>query len=191
MDTFCLIVDFWSESYTGKLESSSSKMFLFVVFTKVHHTVDYQSEVFLIGCYPYELENKRAPTVRLFIGGILGDFGLKLDSEKFVMSDNEPTMKCVFNSNCKRVGCSDLYLSKQLQQTFTSKAIDGEKMNCELAQNMFEDAKNIVTNVRRMHKQQTLSKKLISYSDTRFSGAYDMLVMFLNFYFYSFQFLIL
>ena len=142
--------------------------------------IKFQSEVFLIGCYPYELDNKRAPTVRLFIDGILSDFGLKLDSGKFVMSDNEPTMKCVFNSNCKRVGCSDHYLNKQLQHTFTSKAIDGEEVNCELAQNMFEDAKNIVTNVRRMHKQQTLSKKLISYSDTRFGGAYDMLVVFSN-----------
>jgi hypothetical protein len=112
--------------------------------------VKFQSQTFLIGCYPYEFENKRAPTVRLFIDNILSDFGLKLDSEKFVMSDNEPTMKCVFNSNC------------------------------ELAQTMFEDAKHIVINVRRMHKQQSLSKKLISYSDTRFGGAYDMQMMFSN-----------
>ncbi|CAF1603141.1 unnamed protein product, partial [Didymodactylos carnosus] len=54
----------------------------------------FQSRVFLIGCYPYEFENKHAPTVRLFIDNILSDFGLKLDPEKFIMTDNEPTMKC-------------------------------------------------------------------------------------------------
>ncbi|CAF1416249.1 unnamed protein product [Didymodactylos carnosus] len=113
----------------------------------------FQSRVFLIGCYPYEFENKHAPTVRLFIDNILSDFGLKLDPEKFIMTDNEPTMKCV---------------------------IDGEKVNCESVQNMFEDAKQIVTNVRRMHKQQHLSKKLITYSETRFGGAYDTLVVFSN-----------
>ena len=96
-----------------------------------HVDPEYQSHAFLIGCYPYTLENKRAPTIRLFIDNILNGFGLKLNSEKFIMSDNEATMKCTFNSNCKRVGCSDHYLNKQMQHTFTSKTIDGENVNCQ------------------------------------------------------------
>ena len=45
---------------------------------------------------------------------------------------------------------------------------------------MFHDVKHIVSNVRRMHKQQHLSKKLIAYAETRFSGAYNMLAVFLE-----------
>ena len=33
------------------------------------------------------MKNKRAPTVRVYIDEILNGFGLKLDKEKFVMSD--------------------------------------------------------------------------------------------------------
>ena len=60
------------------------------------------------------MENKRASAIRLFVDDVLNSFGLKLDKEKFVMSDNEPSMKCTFNLNCKRIGCSDHYLNKQL-----------------------------------------------------------------------------
>jgi hypothetical protein len=124
------------------------------------------------------MENKRAPTVRAYIDEILNGFGLKLDKDKFVVSDNEPTMKCTFSLNCTRIGCSSHYVNKQLQHAFTSTEIDKEPVNCELAQNMFNDIKHIVATVRRMHKQQNLSTKLILYSDTRFSGAYEMLVVF-------------
>ncbi|CAF5184754.1 unnamed protein product, partial [Rotaria sp. Silwood1] len=62
----------------------------------------------------------------------------------------------------------------------TTEKIDGELVNCESSQDMFNGVKNIVSSVRRMHKQQNLSKKLISYSDTRVSGAYEMLIVFLN-----------
>ena len=126
------------------------------------------------------MENKRASTIRLFVDDVLNSFGLKLDEEKFVMSDNEPTMKCTFNLNCKRIGCSDHYLNKQLQHAFTSETIDGQSVNCQLAQTIFDDVKQTVSTVRRMHKQQNLSKKLILYSDTRFGGAYNMLFVFLN-----------
>ena len=145
-----------------------------------HVDPEFYSLTFILSCFPYELDNKRAPTIRSFVDDILLSFGLKLDEEKFVVSDNESTMKCTFSSNCKRVGCSDHYLNKQLQHAFTSIKIDGELVHCELAQEMFNDVKQIVTTVRRMHKQQNLSKKLISYADTRFSGAYGMLVVFLE-----------
>ena len=126
------------------------------------------------------MENKRAATIRLFVDDVLNSFGLKLDEEKFVTSDNEPTMKCTFNLNCKRTGCSDHYLNKQLQHAFTSETIDGQSVNCQLAQTIFDDVKQTVSTVRRMHKQQNLSKKLILYSDTRFGGACNMLFVFFN-----------
>ncbi|CAF3344336.1 unnamed protein product [Rotaria sp. Silwood2] len=46
------------------------------------------------------------------------------------------------------------------------------------AQELFNNVKIIVSNIRRSHKQQNLSKKLILYSDTRFYGAYAMLNVF-------------
>ncbi|CAF3196992.1 unnamed protein product [Rotaria socialis] len=169
MDSFCLTVDFWTEPYTG---------LSYCGLSLGHVDLQFQPQTFLIGCYPYQMENKRAPTIRSFIDTVLNEFGLKLNQEKFVMSDNEPTMKCTFNSNCKRVGCSDHYLNKQMQHAFTSTIIDGENVNCESAQDMFDDVKRILSSVRRMHKQQDLSKNLVIYSDTRFGGAFNMLVLF-------------
>ncbi|CAF0948747.1 unnamed protein product [Rotaria sordida] len=169
MDSYCIVVDFWSESYTG---ISYCGLLLNHVNTK------YQLETYLLGCHPYDMDNKRSPTVRAYIDEILNDFGLKLDKDKFVMTDNEPMMKCTFSLNCTRIGCSSHYVNKQLQHAFTSTETDKEPVNCELAQNMFNDTKHIVATVRRMHKQQKLSKKLILYSDTRFSGAYEMLIVF-------------
>ena len=126
------------------------------------------------------MENKRAPTIRSFVDDTLKTFGIALDQEKFVVSDNEPTMPCTFNAGCKRIGCSDHYINKQLQHTFTSKLIDRQPVNCDLAQEVFSNVKHIVASLRRAHKQQNLSKKLISYSETRFSGAYAMLNVFSN-----------
>jgi len=126
------------------------------------------------------MENKRAPTIRSFVDDTLKTFGLALDQEKFVVTDNEPTMLCTFNAGCKRIGCSDHYINKQLQHTFTTKIINGKSVDCDLAQELFNNVKTIVSNIRRVHKQQNLSKKLVSYSDTRFSGAYAMLNVFLS-----------
>ncbi|CAF1347882.1 unnamed protein product, partial [Rotaria sordida] len=146
MDSYCAIVDFWCEPFTG--------------------------------CFPYEMENKRAPTIRTFIDDILKNFGLVLDQEKFVVIDNEPTMLCTFNTSCKRIGCSDHYINKQHQYTFTTKTIDEKSVSCDLAQGLFNNVKTLVSNTRRIHKQQNLSKQLVLYADTRFSGAFEMLNVF-------------
>ncbi|CAF1408076.1 unnamed protein product [Rotaria magnacalcarata] len=154
MDSFCVTVDFWTESYTGLSYCGLSLN---------HIDPTFYSQSFLLGCFPYEMENKRALTIRSFVEDILNDFSLKLNEEKFIMSDNEPTMKCTFNLNCKRIDCSDHYINKQLQHAFTSPMIDGEDVNCELAQELFVDVKQIVSN-------------------TCFSGAYTMLVVFQDVY---------
>ena len=96
------------------------------------------------------------------------------------MTDNELTMKRTFSQNCKRIGCSDHHLNKQLEHAFTSEKVDGENVNCGLIQKLFRDIKFIVGSVRREHKQHYLSKKLILYCDTRFSSAYGMLQVFLS-----------
>ncbi|CAF4289720.1 unnamed protein product [Rotaria socialis] len=140
MDSFCVTVDFWTESYTGLSYCGLSLN---------HIDPTFYSQSFLLGCFPYEMENKRALTIRSFVEDILNDFGLKLNEEKLIMSDNEPTMKCTFNLN---------------------------------SQELFVDVKQIVSSVRQMHKQRNLSKKLVLYSDTRFSGAYAMLVVFQDVY---------
>ncbi|CAF2973046.1 unnamed protein product [Rotaria sp. Silwood2] len=171
MDSYCIVVDFWSESYTDNTLMYNMNIFAF--FRKGisycglllnHVNTKYQLETYLLGCHPYGMENKRAPTVRAYIDEILNDFGLKLDKDKFVMTDNEPLMKCIFSLNCTRIGCSSHYVNKQLQHAFTSTEIDKEPVNCELAQNMFNDTKHIVATVRRMHKQQ--------------NGAYEILIVF-------------
>lgn len=136
--------------------------------------------MFSLGCFPYELENKHAPTIRSFVDDVLKSFGLKLDSEKFVVTDNEPTMLCTFSTNSKRVGCSDHYINKQLQHTFTTKKIDGQFGNCDIVQCLFDSIKSIVSKIRQSHKQINLSKQLFSYSPTRFSGAFAMLNVFLE-----------
>jgi hypothetical protein len=89
-----------------------------------HVDPGFQTRTFLLGCFPYQMENKRAPTIRSFVDDQLYSFGLRLDQEKFVVSDNEPTMGCTLNQNCQRIGCSDHYLNKQLQHAFTAKMID-------------------------------------------------------------------
>ncbi|CAF1285589.1 unnamed protein product [Rotaria sordida] len=169
MDSYCVIVDFWCEPFTGLSYCGISHS---------HIDPEFQSYMFSIGCFPYEMENKRAPTIRTFVNDTLKDFGLVLDQEKFVVTDNEPTMLCTFNTDCKRIGCSDHYINKQFQHTFTTKTIDGKFVNCDLAQGLFNNVKTLVSNIRRIHKQQNLSKKLVLYSDTRFSGAYEMLNVF-------------
>ena len=99
LDSYCIIDDFWSESYTGNMDMLNINMFAFFHkgisycgLSLNHVKKKYQLETYLLGCYPYDMKNKRAPTVRVYIDEILNGFGLKLDKEKFVMSDNEPTM---------------------------------------------------------------------------------------------------
>ena len=73
-------------------------------------------------------------------------------------------MAAAFCEKCTRIGCSKHFLNKQLQHSFESTEIHlnrstVEKVNCETAQNIFLHMKNIVTNVRRSHRQQQLSMK--------------------------------
>lgn len=99
-----------------------------------------------------------------------------MDSAKYVVSDNEPKMIATFRDYCIRVGCADHYLNKQLQHAFESEQIHVnknivDKVDCDIIQNLFNQIKKVVGHIRRSHQQQNLSKKLVSYSETRFNGA--------------------
>lgn len=144
---------------------------------------DFKLFSFILGCYVYDAPSHSATHFRDFVDSKLQEYNLQLDASKFVVSDNEPKMIAAFRDKCTRIGCSDHYLNKQLQHSFESTEIyinkaTVEKVNCEVAQNIFLNVKKIVTNVRRAHRQQQLSMKLQSYSETRFNGAMIMLDIF-------------
>ncbi len=163
-------MDFWTEDHTGMHFGGIS----------LHHIdQNNQLHVFILGCYPYDENDQKAPTVRAFVDTVLDEYGLKLDDDKYVMSDNENKMKCAFNYKCKRIGCSSHYLNKQLEHSFTSETIDKQTVDCVEVQTLFKHVKTLVTHIRRSHKQLKLTRKLQTYSETRFNGAFCMLNVFL------------
>ena len=170
IDDYCITVDFWTEGHTGMHFGGIS----------LHHIdQNNQLHVFILGCYPYDESDQKAPTIRTFVERILAEYGLNLDDEKYVMSDNENKMKSTFNFKCKRIGCSSHYLNKQLEHAFTSETIDKQLVDCTEVQTLFQHVKTLVSHIRRSHKQLKLTRKLQTYSDTRFNGAFCMLNVFL------------
>ena len=103
MDSFCIVVDQWTEKYTGK------KIHLFIVLLffiswylfmldhlglsycgiSVHHTDrDFRLFNFILGCYPYDAESHSAQHLRAFVDQKLNEYKLRLDSSKYVVTDN-------------------------------------------------------------------------------------------------------
>jgi len=76
--------------------------------------------------------------------------------------------------SANRIGCSDHYINKRLEHSFTL-----SKSRCVEAVEVFDIIKTLVTNIRRCHRQIKLSRKLQTFSPTRFSGVYYMLVSFI------------
>ena len=164
-------MDFWTEDYTGMQFGGIS----------IHHIDDKnQLHAYILGCYPYDESDQKAPTVRAFVEKELGEYGLQLNEDNYVMSDNENKMKCAFSLKCIRIGCSCHYLNKQLEHAFTSETVDKQPVDCPEVQALFRQVKTLVTHIRRSHKQLKLLKKLQTYSDTRFNGAFSMLNAFLS-----------
>jgi hypothetical protein len=106
--------------------------------------------VFVLGCFPYDRDNQTANQVRQFVDSKLMEFNLSLDNNKFVVSDNENKMKSAFKESCIRIGCSIHYVNKQLEHCFTSQVVDKMPVKCD-----------------------------ISYSNTRFNGAFLTMNVFL------------
>ncbi len=109
---------------------------------------------------------------------ILEEFGLYLNDDIFIVSDNENKMKSAFKEDVQRVGCSAHYLNKILQHAFTN-----DDTKCDAAQLLFKTVRSIVTKIRVCHKQSLLSSYVQNYSDTRFSGVYIMFNSLLKVYY--------
>ncbi|CAF1436489.1 unnamed protein product, partial [Rotaria sp. Silwood1] len=101
--------------------------------------------VFILGCFPYDRDNQTASQIRQFVDSKLLEFNLTLDNSKFI----------------------------QLEHCFTTDVIDEVPVKCEIVQQMY--VRKIVSHTRRTHKQTKLSRKLQSYCDTRFNGAFLMM----------------
>ncbi|CAF4027150.1 unnamed protein product [Rotaria sordida] len=144
------------------------------------HYIDEQSQlrVFTLSCQPYDFETQHAINLRSFVNKVLQEYGLYLNDDVFIVTDNENKMKCAFKDDCKRIGCSAHYLNKILQLAFTN-----NNANCNSAQSLFKLVRAIITNIRQSHKQSLLSICLVNYSDTRFSGIYLMFNSFLKVYY--------
>ncbi|CAF4064119.1 unnamed protein product [Adineta steineri] len=170
MKSYSVVVDFWTDAHTGVS---------FCGIALFHLTEDLQLLVFTLGCYPYDQDNQTSPQVRQFVDSKLMEYHLSLDDSKFVVCDNENKMKSSFKVCCTRIGCSIHYLSKQVQHCFTTDTIDKVPVNCDIIQQMFRCIRRIVSHMRRAHKQSKLPRKLQSYSDTRFNGAFHTMDVFL------------
>ncbi|CAF4557208.1 unnamed protein product, partial [Didymodactylos carnosus] len=172
LNSFCLVIDQWTESYTGTSYCGIALRYV---------DDNFQLFTFILGCFPYETESHSAPHLREFIIKKLEEFKLKLNLTKYVVIDNEPKMIATFRDHCIRVGCAHHYLNKQLQHAFESQQLHVyknvvEKVNCDIVQNLFNQIKKVVCHIRRSHQQQSLSKKVVSYSETRFNGALMMMM---------------
>ncbi len=119
------------------------------------------------------MDNQTSPNVRKFVDSVFEEFGLRLDSSSFVVSDNENKMKCSFG-DVSRIGCSVHYMNKPMGKAFSGAKNDGLKQ----AQELFSQVKDIVEHVRRCHKQKKLRKKLQIYSKTRLNDAFYMFNVF-------------
>ena len=144
-----------------------------------HLTDELNLHVYILGCYPYDRENHTANQVRQFVDGKLLEYNLSLDRSKFVVCDNGNKMKSCFKDSCTRIGFSVHYLNTQLQHCFTSDVIDKVQVCCELVQTMFDGIRRNFSHMTRSHKQSHLSRKLQSYSETRFNGAFHTMDVFL------------
>ena len=66
-----------------------------------------------------------------------------------------------------------------MEHAFISETIDKQPVDCIEVQALFQHVKTLVTHIRRSHKQLKLTRKLQTYSDTRFNVAFCMLNIFL------------
>ncbi|CAF1479669.1 unnamed protein product [Didymodactylos carnosus] len=166
---FCITCDFWSEKTTGIHYGGLSL-----------HYVDakWQLRVFTLACQAYDYESQHAINLRAFVNEILEEFGLYLNDDIFIVSDNENKMKSAFKEDVQRVGCSAHYLNKILQHAFTK-----DDIKCDVAQVLFKTVRSIVTKIRQCHTQSLLSSYVQNYSDTRFNGVYIMFNSLLKVYY--------
>ncbi|CAF2931406.1 unnamed protein product [Rotaria sp. Silwood2] len=162
--SFSTTIDFWTEDFSG----------ISFAGVALHFYEDNKGLVSLtLCCRAYDLIDGTASNVRLFVDQILSEFNLKLTENQFVVSDNEPKMRCSFKENTTRVGCSCHYLNKILEKSFIH--IDS---NCNEIHHLFNTIRPIVTHFTRSHKQANLTRRLQLYCKVRWHSIYSMFFAF-------------
>ncbi|CAF3071012.1 unnamed protein product [Rotaria sp. Silwood2] len=167
LDTYAITVDMWTEKFSG---------IHFCGVTIRHVDINFYLHSYCLGCKPYTLANQTASNVRKFLDDLLLEYGLSLNENSFITTDNEPKMIAALRG-ANRIGCADHYINKILEHSFTI-----SNSNCTEVIQVFEAVKSLVGNFRRCHRQIKLSRKLQTFSSTRFSGAYFMLNVFNSIY---------
>ncbi|CAF4165076.1 unnamed protein product [Rotaria sordida] len=142
LDSYVVVVDMWTEKYTG---------IHFCGATLRSIDSDFHLHLFSLGCKPYTLANQTAPNIRKFIDDLLADYNLSLNPNSFIVSDNEPKMLAALRG-ANRVGCSDHYLNKILEHSFTAPNSD-----CVQVIQVFDIIKTLVANFRRSHRQDVFN----------------------------------
>ncbi|CAF1989532.1 unnamed protein product [Rotaria magnacalcarata] len=125
---YCIICDFWTKRYTGLSYCGLALRYI---------TNDYRINNFILGCFLYDIQTQSASNVRTFVENKLVSFGLVLNSNVFIVTDNENKMRAAFKDKCIRIGCSIHYLNKQLEHSFTSEEIERQTVKCDKVQHLF------------------------------------------------------
>lgn len=147
----------------------------------MHHVnSNWRLKCFVLGCFLYDFESSSAINIRKFVENKLALYNLKLSDTTYVVTDNESKMVATFKTGSKRIGCSVHYINKQLEHAFNKKEIDKSPVACDIVQEHFDRIKKIVAHVIRSHKQTKISKRVQTYSETRFNGAFHMLRVFFD-----------
>ena len=143
------------------------------------HFVDnnFQLRVFVLACKLYDLPNQKSYHIREFLNTILEEFDLKLNEDVIVVSDNEPKMVCAFKEDTIRVGCSAHYINKVIEHAF-----ELDDALCAGVKMLFITVRDIISYIRQIHKQSSLSFAVQNYCKTRFSTVYIMLNSFVLVY---------
>ncbi|CAM4887879.1 unnamed protein product [Rotaria socialis] len=165
---FTITCDFWTESLTGLHYGGISLHFV---------DVGFNLQMFILACKLYDLPNQKAYNIRDFVNIVVEEFGLKINEDIFIVSDNEPKMVAAFRDGVIRIGCSAHYINKVIQHAF-----ELEEPCCSGVQALFSLVRDIITYVRQIHKQSSLSICVQNYCKVRFSSVYIMLNTFVMVY---------
>ncbi|CAF1473288.1 unnamed protein product [Rotaria magnacalcarata] len=184
---FTITCDFWTESLTGTYPhvfSGISRVQLSLVECLHYggislHFVDvgFNLQMFILACKLYDLPNQKAYNIRDFVNIVVEEFGLKINEDIFIVSDNESKMVAAFRDGVIRIGCSAHYINKVIQHAF-----ELEEPCCSGVQALFSLVRDIITYVRQIHKQSSLSICVQNYCKIRFSNVYIMFNTFVMVY---------